>query len=78
MVELLDKSNYKNGDKVLADSKAVPVKITLPLYNEEGIVVDAEVYPKNTEEAPQIDKNFAKANKLLNDSDNSAIAGGAD
>ncbi|HEO8335006.1 TPA: isopeptide-forming domain-containing fimbrial protein [Streptococcus agalactiae] len=78
IVELLDKSNYKNGDKVLADSKAVPVKITLPLYNEEGIIVDAEVYPKNTEEAPQIDKNFAKANKLLNDSDNSAIAGGAD
>lgn len=28
IVELLDKSNYKNGDKVLADSKAVPVKIT--------------------------------------------------
>nr|WP_275041464.1 isopeptide-forming domain-containing fimbrial protein [Streptococcus agalactiae] len=43
----------------MADSKAVPVKITLPLVNDNGVVKDAHVYPKNTETKPQVDKNFA-------------------
>lgn len=48
----------------LTDMKAVPVKITLPLVNNDGVVPDAHVYPKNTEDIPKIDKNFAKDNKL--------------
>lgn len=54
------------GDKqeTLAGSKAVPVEITLPLVNSDGTVLNAHVYPKNTETKPQIDKNFAKDNGL--------------
>lgn len=61
IVEVRSKSTYV-GEKgeTLADSKAVPVKITLPLVNENGTVLNAHVYPKNTENKPEIDKNFAK------------------
>lgn len=54
------KSSYKNADgqKVLADAKAVPIEITLPLVNNDGVVKNAHVYPKNTEDKPEIDKNF--------------------
>lgn len=54
------KSSYKNADgqKVLADAKAVPIEITLPLVNNDGVVKNAHVYPKNTEDRPEIDKNF--------------------
>lgn len=54
------KSSYKNADgqKVLADAKAVPIEITLPLINNDGVVTNAHVYPKNTEDKPLIDKNF--------------------
>ncbi|WP_177187346.1 pilin N-terminal domain-containing protein [Peptostreptococcus sp. D1] len=63
IVEVKSKSTYvgQNGE-TLADSKAVPVKITLPLVNNNGTVLNAHVYPKNTEDKPQIDKNFAKKN----------------
>ncbi|EFH93873.1 pilin N-terminal domain-containing protein [Finegoldia magna] len=68
--EIHEKSSYFNKDKnkdengkIITDSKAVPVKITLPLVNNNGVVPDAHVYPKNTEEKPQIDKNFKKAEK---------------
>lgn len=59
IVEDLTKSDYKgtNGE-LLARSKAVPTKITLPLVNDNGIVPDAHVYPKNTQDKPEIDKNF--------------------
>ncbi|HGC9676341.1 TPA: PI-2a pilus major subunit PilB [Streptococcus agalactiae] len=59
IVELKEKSNYDNNGSILADSKAVPVKITLPLVNNQGVVKDAHIYPKNTETKPQVDKNFA-------------------
>ena len=63
--EIKEKSTYKAADgKVIAGQKAVPVEITLPLVNEEGVVVNAHVYPKNTQEKPKIDKNFAKENGL--------------
>ena len=54
------KSSYKNADgrSVLADAKAVPIEITLPLVNNDGVVKEAHVYPKNTEDKPEIDKNF--------------------
>ena len=69
--EIHAKSTYFNNsnaeDKkgnVLTDMKAVPVKITLPLVNNDGVVKEAHVYPKNTEDKPEIDKNFAKDNDL--------------
>lgn len=63
--EVSEKSTYE-GDKgaKLTGSKAVPVEITLPLVNNEGIVENAHVYPKNIEDRPKIDKNFAKDNGL--------------
>lgn len=63
--EIVELSTYKgeNGE-LLAGKKAVPVKITLPITNDEGVVEQAHVYPKNTEEVPEIDKNFAANNDL--------------
>lgn len=48
-------------DNILTGSLAVPVAITLPLVNKDGTVLNAHVYPKNSQDKPQIDKNFAKA-----------------
>ena len=48
-------------DNILTGSLAVPVAITLPLVNKDGTVLKAHVYPKNSQDKPQIDKNFAKA-----------------
>lgn len=60
--EIHEKSSYVGKDgEAITDSKAVPVEITLPLVNNDGVVEKAHVYPKNTEEKPQIDKNFKKA-----------------
>ena len=76
--EIKEKSNYKSADgKVLAGQKAVPVEITLPLVNEEGVVEYAHVYPKNTSDKPAIDKNFAKDNGLtkVKDEKNNINAG---
>lgn len=57
--EIVEKSTYGNGGKILTDSRAVPVKITLPLVNDEGVVAFAHVYPKNTDDKPKLDKNFS-------------------
>ena len=61
MDEIHEKSTYKgeNGE-TLTDMKAVPVKITLPLVNDKGVVTNAHVYPKNTEEKPDTNKDFTK------------------
>lgn len=65
IVEDLTKSSYKGDDgELLAASKAVPTLLTLPITNNEGIVENAHVYPKNTQEKPEIDKNFAANNNL--------------
>ena len=65
IVEDLTKSTYKGDDgELLAASKAVPTKITLPIVNNDGIVEEAHVYPKNTQEKPEIDKNFGADNDL--------------
>ena len=64
IVEITNLSTYKNDNgSLLAAKKAVPVVISLPLTNEDGVVKEAHVYPKNTEDKPKIDKNFAKSNK---------------
>lgn len=60
--EIRDLSTYKGtNEEALADMKAVPVEITLPLVVDEGTVLDAHVYPKNTQDKPKIDKNFLKS-----------------
>lgn len=65
IVEIVELSTYKSADgKLLAAKKAVPVEITLPLTNEKGVIKEAHVYPKNTEEKPSIDKNFKKDHGL--------------
>lgn len=59
IVEVHEKSSYVGTDgATLTEMKAVPVEITLPLEKEDGAIENAHVYPKNTEEKPQIDKNF--------------------
>ena len=76
LVEVHEKSTYKgeNGE-TLTDSKAVPTLITLPLVNNDGIVKDAHVYPKNTEEKPKIDKNFSadEAKKYMSDEEKTKL-----
>lgn len=59
--EIHDKSTYVGTDgKTITDNKAVPVEITLPLVNNNGTVLDAHVYPKNTEEKPDTKKKFTE------------------
>lgn len=81
IVEDLTKSTYKGDEgELLAASKAVPTLLVLPVVNDkEGIVKDAHVYPKNTQEKPEIDKNFAKNNGLstVEDKNNNKDAGAA-
>lgn len=59
ILEVKEKSTYK-GDKgeSLTGMYAVPVYLTLPMVNETGVIENAHVYPKNTEDMPKIDKNF--------------------
>lgn len=70
IVEVHEKSTYvgENGEAI-TDNKAVPVVITLPLVNNDGVVENAHVYPKNTEDKPRMDKNFseAEANKYMSE-----------
>lgn len=59
IVEVDDLTTYVDPatKAILADSKAVPVEITLPLLKADGTYVEnAHVYPKNTQEVPTIDK----------------------
>ena len=50
IVEVRELSTYVGTDgKTLSAMKAVPVEITLPLVNQDGIQENVHVYPKNTE-----------------------------
>ena len=65
IVEVHEKSTYVGKDgATLTDKKAVPSIVVLPLVNNDGVVTEAHMYPKNTENAPKIDKNFLKDNGL--------------
>ena len=64
IVEVKELSTYKVDGKVIANQKAVPVEITLPLVNNKGVVENVHVYPKNVVDKPEIDKNFAKEHGL--------------
>lgn len=83
IVENKEKSTYVGKDgAALTDSKAIPTKITLPMDRDnKGHLFDVQnplhIYPKNTESAPKIDKNFKKDNGLQFDADtqSNGIAG---
>ncbi|WP_054278743.1 pilin N-terminal domain-containing protein [Streptococcus phocae] len=78
IVEVKEKSTYmgENGE-ILADSKAVPVEIELPIVNKKGIVKDAHVYPKNTEDKPEIAKGFGQNKDLMSEDGKTNIEGRA-
>lgn len=81
IVEIHELSIYKGANgETLTDNKAVPVEITLPLVNNEGVVKNAHVYPKNTEDKPQIDKNFseAEANKYMSEEEKTNLKNAID
>ncbi|MDD7593254.1 MAG: pilin N-terminal domain-containing protein [Peptoniphilaceae bacterium] len=76
IVENKANSTYVGADgAALTDSKAIPTKITLPMdYDNAGNKFDIydhklHIYPKNTESAPKIDKNFQKDHGLQIDAD---------
>ncbi|MBY5022356.1 isopeptide-forming domain-containing fimbrial protein [Streptococcus suis] len=61
-------SSYYNGQNELTGMKAVPFKLELPQAKTDGTGYFSEadelhVYPKNTEDKPEIDKTFADGNK---------------
>lgn len=80
IVEDLEKSTYKGKDgELLANSKAVPTLLTLPMVNEKGTIKEGHVYPKNTQEKPEVDKDFKDKNTLrpVDEKDADEIHGGA-
>ena len=74
IVEDKEASTYVGTDgKTLAESKAIPTRIVLPMTKPDGsgLFGTAEndklhIYPKNTEEKPEMDKNFDKADNEKN------------
>lgn len=64
-VENKEKSTYKGSEQqLLAESKAVPFTLELPQGKYDGsgyfdTVTKLHVYPKNTEDKPEVDKKFA-------------------
>ncbi|WP_099809591.1 isopeptide-forming domain-containing fimbrial protein [Streptococcus suis] len=61
-------SSYYNGQNELTGMKAVPFKLELPQAKTDGTGYFSEtdklhVYPKNTEDKPEIDKTFADGSK---------------
>lgn len=59
--EVKHKSNYKGKEgELLSESMAVPTTVTLPNHaqTETGVADTINIYPKNTENKPRIDKNF--------------------
>lgn len=63
-----DQTTVRDGNKVFAGAVAVPFLLELPVYKQNGdkfSETDAlHVYPKNTTNAPKIDKNFVKTHGL--------------
>ena len=61
--EVKHKSTYKGEDeKTLAEQKAVPVELKLPEHAETptGVANEINVYPKNTEDGPNVTKAIIK------------------
>lgn len=69
--EIKEKSTYQGPlGALLTRSKANPVEVKLPLRNKDGVVEHVHVYPKNTEDRPKIDKNFADSIKEKDSKEN--------
>lgn len=51
--------------KILAESKAIPVNLILPDHatNQKGLQKEIHVYPKNTEDGPEVHKKVVKDGK---------------
>ncbi|MFI3086110.1 isopeptide-forming domain-containing fimbrial protein [Streptococcus sp. 2022WUSS037] len=67
-VEDKENSSYYNGQNELTGMKAVPFKLVLPQAKTDGTGyfdtnTPLHVYPKNTEDKPDIDKTFADGSK---------------
>ena len=63
-------SKYKGADdKILAEQLAVPVELKLPemATNENGVQDAIHVYPKNTEDGPEVHKKVVKDGKDLDE-----------
>lgn len=61
--EVKSKSTYVgSGKELLAEQKAVPVRITLPYISSNGRASAINVYPKNTQDKPNIDKFVGEEN----------------
>ena len=64
--EVKHKSTYVSTDpeegKILAESKAIPVNLILPDHatNQNGLQKEIHVYPKNTEDGPEVHKKVVK------------------
>ena len=64
--EVKHKSTYVSETpeegKILAESKAIPVNLILPEHatNQNGLQKEIHVYPKNTEDGPQVHKKVVK------------------
>lgn len=71
IVEIHELSDKQADGKDLTGALAVPVEITLPITNENGVVTEAHVYPKNTSGKPEVDKNIAD-NDVVTDADKAA------
>lgn len=61
-------STYKPDGRQLTAEKAIPFKVVLPLTKLDGTGLFSEadplhVYPKNTDDKPSVDKDFADAPK---------------
>lgn len=67
MVENHADSTYvgDDGKSVLTDMKAVPQVITLPLENQNGRIETVHLYPKNTEDKPNVTKTHDEAQAEL-------------
>ena len=59
--EVTELSTYSGADdEMITANKAVPVEITLPFVNKNGVVESPHVYPKNTEEKPKVVKSIVE------------------
>lgn len=62
--EIKSLSTYKGAKgEILAEQTAVPVDITLPVKNEDGVMNEVHVYPKNTVDTPEVTKKVKKIEK---------------
>lgn len=79
IVEVRELSTYVGNDgATLSAMKAVPVEITLPLVNQNGIQKNVHVYPKNTETGKpdnkkELDKNANTGENAVDNLDSKSV-----